>query len=83
MLSRMDALVGGEVQRKVSAGVGFTLPRPQPQQPGRQDLADLGQALGGRHETGIEGVAQSAVSVGAVAEPPQTAFAVDHRQGGG
>ena len=30
-LSRMDALAGGEVQGKVSAVAGFTLPRPQPQ----------------------------------------------------
>ena len=55
----MDALGGGEVQGNVSAVAGFTLPRPQPQQPGRQDLTDLGQAIGGCHQVGVQGVVQN------------------------
>ena len=68
----MDALGGGEVQGKVSVVFAlFGSLRPQSQQAGRQDLADLGQAFGGRHETRIEGVAQSAVSFGAVESLPK------------
>ena len=55
----MDAPAGGKVQGNVSVVAGFTLPRPQPQKAGRQDLADLGQALGGGHQIGIEGVVQN------------------------
>ena len=55
----MDAPVGGEVQGNVSVVAGFTLPRPQPQKAGRQDLADLGEPLGGRHQVGVEGVVQN------------------------
>ena len=55
----MDALAGGKVQGNVSAVAGFTLPRPQPQQAGRKDLADLGQALGRGHQIGVEGVGQN------------------------
>ena len=50
---------GGEVQGKLSAVAGFTLPRPQPQKGGRQDLADLGEPLGGGHQVGVEGVVQN------------------------
>ena len=50
---------GGEVQGKLSAVAGFTLPRPQPQKAGRQDLADLGEPLGGGHQVGVEGVVQN------------------------
>ena len=52
----MNPLGNGEVQGKLSAVAGFTLPRPQPQKAGRQDLADLGEPLGGDHQVGIEGV---------------------------
>jgi hypothetical protein len=52
----MDARGGGKVQGNVSAVAGFMLPRPQPQKAGRQDLADLGQALGGGHKVRVEGV---------------------------
>jgi hypothetical protein len=39
----MDALVGGEVQRKVSAVASFLVVLgTQPQDTARQDLADLG-----------------------------------------
>ena len=55
----MDALVAGEVQGKLSAVAGFTLPRPQPQKAGGQDLADLGEPLGGGHQVGVEGVVQN------------------------
>ena len=34
----------------------FLLTRPQPQQPGGEDLADLGEAFGGGHPVGVEGV---------------------------
>ena len=55
----MDALVDGEVQGKVSAVAGFTLPRPQPQKAGSEDLADLGEPLGGSYQIGVEGVVQN------------------------
>jgi hypothetical protein len=60
----MDALVGGKVQGNVSVVAGFTLPRPQPQKAGRQDLADFGQTLGGGHQVGIEGVVQNRYLLG-------------------
>ena len=62
----MDARGGGKVQRNVSVVAGFMLPRPQPQQTGRKDLADLGQALGGGHQVGVEGVGQGRDVVGEV-----------------
>ena len=53
----MDALVGGEVEGKVSVVFAlFASLRPQPQQARRQDLADLAQPLGGGHQVGVEGV---------------------------
>src|SRR5512144_783821 len=55
-LSRMDARGGGKVQRNVSMVAGFMLPRPQPQKAGGEDLADLGEPLGGGHQVGVEGV---------------------------
>ena len=49
---------------------GFTLPRPQPQQPGGEDLADLIEPFGGAHqvgvEVGVEGVGQGRDVVGEV-----------------
>jgi hypothetical protein len=55
----MDARGGGKVQGNVSVVAGFTLPRPQPQKAGRQDLADLSEPLGGGHKVGVEGVVQN------------------------
>ena len=63
----MDALVGGEVQGKFSAVAGFSRSlRAQADQAGGQDLADLGQALGGGHQVGIESVGQGRDVVGEV-----------------
>ena len=45
---------------------GFMLPRPQPQKAGGEDLADLGEPLGGRHKVGVEGVGQGRDVVGEV-----------------
>jgi hypothetical protein len=51
------ALVGGEVQEKVSVVFALFGPlRPQSEQARGQDLADLANALRGRHQVGIEGV---------------------------
>ena len=50
---------GGEVQGKLSAVAGFSLLRPQPQKAGGEDLADLGEPLGGGHQVGVEGVVQN------------------------
>ena len=57
----MDAPVGGEVKGTFSRapGLGHMLPRPQAYQAGGQDLADLGQALGGGHAIGGKGVRQA------------------------
>ena len=53
----MHALPGGEVQGNVSvSGRLFASSTPQPQQPHRQDLADLAQTLVGAHAVGIERV---------------------------
>ena len=51
----MHALVGGEVQGNVSTlaqGFGLALAGAQADQAGGEDLADLGQALGGGHVVG-------------------------------
>ena len=60
----MDALVGGEVQGTFSRspGFGLALPRAQADQASGEDLADLGQALGGGHAVGIESVAHPEVT---------------------
>jgi hypothetical protein len=79
----MNPLVGGEVQRKVSAVASLVVLGTQPQDTEGQDLADLGQAFSGRHETGIEGVAQSAVSVGAVESLPKPRSPSITAKGGG
>ena len=58
----MHALVGGEVQGNVSTlaqGFGLALARAQADQAGGEDLADLGQALGGGHQVRVEGVAHA------------------------
>lgn len=54
----MHALPGGEVQGKVFGicGLLFVSSCAQPDQPGRQDLADLQQPLVGGHAVGIERV---------------------------
>jgi hypothetical protein len=54
----MTALVGGEVEGNVSQVLGFLGLRPQADQAGGEDLADLGEALGGGHQVGVEGVVQ-------------------------
>jgi hypothetical protein len=52
----MNPPVGGEVQGSFS--VVATLPslRAKPQEPGGEDLANLGQALGGGHQIGVESI---------------------------
>ena len=63
----MDALVGGEVQGKVSVVFALFGPlRPQAQQAGRQDLADLGEPFGGAHQVGVKSVGQGRDVVGEV-----------------
>ena len=52
----MTALVGGEVEGNVSQVTGFLSLRPQAEKAGGEDLADLGKALGGGHQVGVEGV---------------------------
>jgi hypothetical protein len=55
----MDALGGGEVQGKLSAVATLSSLRAKPQEPGGEDLADLGQALGRGHQIGVEAVRAS------------------------
>ena len=62
----MTALVGGEVQRKVSAVATLPSLRAKPQKAGGEDLADLGEPLGGAHQVGVEGVGQGRDVVGEV-----------------
>jgi hypothetical protein len=54
----MTALVGVEVEGNVSAVLGFLGLRAQAKKTGGEDLADLGEPLGGGHQVGIEGVVQ-------------------------
>ena len=54
----MDAPVGGEVEGNVSAVLGFLGLRAKAQDAGGEDLADLGEPLGGGHQVGVEGVVQ-------------------------
>jgi hypothetical protein len=58
----MTALVGGEVQGKVSVVVGLLGLRAQAEKAGGEDLADLGKPLGGGHQVGIEGVGHVVVA---------------------
>jgi hypothetical protein len=55
----MTALVGGEVQGKVSQVVGLLGLRAKAEKAGGEDLANLGEPLGGGHEVGVEGVVQT------------------------
>jgi hypothetical protein len=55
----MDAPVGGEVQGKVSAVATLPSLRVNPQKAGGEDLADLGEPLGGGHQVGVESVVQN------------------------
>ena len=50
----MRALVAGQVKATFSGIVRYfaTFPHPQPDQPERQQTAELGAALGGRHQVG-------------------------------
>ena len=50
---------GGEVQGKLSAVAFFSLLRSKADQAGGEDLADLGEPLGGGHQVGVEGVVQN------------------------
>ena len=53
------AVLRGVGQRRSSrpaTGGRFLLTRPQPQEPGSEDLADFGKAFGGGHPVGVEGV---------------------------
>jgi hypothetical protein len=52
----MDALVGGEVQGKVSAVAGLLALRAKPHNAGGENLTDLSNPLGGGHAVGVEGV---------------------------
>jgi hypothetical protein len=54
----MTASVGREVDANLLRGAapGSAEPRPDPKDPGSQDLGDLVEALGGGHEVGVEGV---------------------------
>ena len=54
----MTALVGGEVEGNVSAVAGLRMLGPQAENAGGEDLADLGEPLGGGHQVGVEGVVQ-------------------------
>jgi hypothetical protein len=54
----MTALVGGEVQGKVSAVIDLRSLRAQAEKTGSEDLADLGEPLSGGHQVGVEGVVQ-------------------------
>jgi hypothetical protein len=62
----MDALAGGEVQGKLSAVAFLSLLRAKADQTGGEDLADLGEPLGGAHQVGVEGVGQGRDVVGEV-----------------
>ena len=55
----MEALAGGEVQGKLSAVAFLSLLRAKADQAGGEDLADLGEPLGGGHQVGVEGVVQN------------------------
>ena len=52
----MTALVSGEVQGNVSGVASLQALRAQADQAGGEDLADLGEPLGGGHQVGVEGV---------------------------
>lgn len=60
----MTALVGGEVQGNVSAVAGFLGFQAQPPDTEGEDLSDLGEALGGGHAVGVEGVGHAGVTLG-------------------
>ena len=55
----MTASVGREVDANLlrTAAPGSAQSRTEPQNPGGQDLGDLVEAFGGRHEVGAEGIA--------------------------
>jgi hypothetical protein len=53
---------GGEVQGKLSAVAFLSLLRAKADQAGGEDLADLGEPLGGGHQVGVESVVQIAIS---------------------
>lgn len=54
----MTASPGREVDANLlrGAALGSAQPRAEPQDAGGQDLGDLVEALGGRHQVGVEGV---------------------------
>ena len=55
----MDAPAASEVQGKLSAVATLPSLRAKPQKAGGEDLADLGEPLGGSHEVGVESVVQN------------------------
>jgi hypothetical protein len=54
----MTASPGREVDANLLCGVapGSAQPRAKPQDAGGQDLGDLVEPLGGRHQVGVEGI---------------------------
>ena len=60
----MTALVGGEVQGKVSVVLGLPGLRAQAENAGSEDLTDLGEPLGWGHQVGVKGVWQSGYDPG-------------------
>ena len=55
----MDAPAASEVQGKLSAVAILSSLCAKPEKAGSEDLADLGEPLGGGHEVGVEGVVQN------------------------
>jgi hypothetical protein len=60
----MNPLGGGEVQRSFSAVATLPSLRAKPQKAGGEDLADLGEPLGGGHQVGVQGVFQNRYLLG-------------------
>ena len=55
----MDAPAASEVQGKLSAVAFLSLLSAKADQTGGEDLADLGEPLGGGHKVGVESVVQN------------------------
>jgi hypothetical protein len=54
----MTAPGGGEVEGNVSVVLGFFGLRAHAEKAGGEDLANLGEPLGGGHQVGVEGLVQ-------------------------
>jgi hypothetical protein len=63
----MTASPGREVDPNLLSGaaLGSAQPAADPQDAGRQDLGDLVEALGGRHQVGVESLAHAGDEVSA------------------